>query len=179
VNSYWRWLFFGSQHDKSVKAGILRLCDRWILLHLLVGVILYLNATEKFIDVAKSVVLPLVAALIGMTFAWAGNLNSILNSNEIQELASFKEGGFEEYVFIFQTSLLLVLTSASLWFGAAIGLFTSELSKYMLYCLLSATIRESWHFVLGVHYLLISKNNINSLIKKQQSIKKRQDDNMT
>lgn len=171
MNNYWRWLFFGTNDTHQHKPGILRIFDKWILLHFVIGYFLYDSVKGQFNDIAKTVVLPLASALIGMTFAWAGNLNSILNSQEISELSKFKDGGFEEYVYIFQTSILLVLTSVSLWACAAIGLFSSDFSKFLLFTLLCATIRESWHFVLGVHYLLISKNNIKETLNARSKIK--------
>ena len=98
VISYWRWFFKGS----GAKPGYRRLVNTWIMIHLIVGVIVSFVVPVNLENAANTVLLPLVGILIGLSFAWAGNAQALLQSSEIDKLSEHHEGGFIEYVFTYQ-----------------------------------------------------------------------------
>jgi hypothetical protein len=115
--------------------------------------------------------LPLVGILIGLSFAWAGNIQALLQVSEIEELTDFHEGGFAEYVFVYQTAIFTILLTLVAWALAGLGVFdqtwptpTCESSyfgvKVVLFALSSLTLRECWHVVLGAQWMLLMQREI-------------------
>src|SRR5690242_14417240 len=91
---YWRWFFLGS----GSRPGFLRILNWWLLFHIGVGFLLSQIADENLVDNAKSVLLPLVGVLVGLSFAWAGNAQALLQTKEMEKIAKFHKGGLAEYV---------------------------------------------------------------------------------
>jgi hypothetical protein len=123
---------------------------------------------------ASSVLLPLVGVLVGLSFAWAGNAQSLLQTREIETLADFHPGGLEEFAFTFQAAILAILTCVTLWGLAGLGVFDHECFwrcgdrwyfavAVVLYGFLSLTIRESWHVVLGAQGMLLMRARKNRI----------------
>jgi len=170
--TFWRW-FFGV----GVKpAGYRRFLDYWLLFHMVVAVFLSIYVPVNLKDAANSVLLPLVGILVGLTFAWAGNAQALLQTSEIHRLSEHHPGGYREYVYVYQTAILTVLLSAALWGLAGLGLFdlpckmlctaySYESAKFMLFFVSSVSLRECWHVVMLAQLLLLA----------QREIKKRED----
>ena len=109
--SYWEWLFRGS----GGRPGYRRILDKWLLLHIPVGIVLSFLISIDLQACANTVLLPLAGILIGLSFAWAGNANALLQTEEIEKLSEYHKGGFVEYVFIYQTAILMILVTLVLW----------------------------------------------------------------
>ena len=127
---------------------------------------------------AKAVLLPLAGILIGLSFAWAGNAQALMQSKEIEDLSEHHEGGFVEYVFTYQTAILAILFTLVFWGLAGLNVFDKWLPKddypkiyfvikTMLFTLSSLTIRECWHVVMGAQWMLL----IQKEIRKRQNKK--------
>jgi amino acid permease len=175
VISYWQWFFKGS----GAKPGYRRLVNRWILLHLCAGGIVAFLTQIDLQTAANTVLLPLVGILIGLSFAWAGNAQALLQSSEIDKLSEHHEGGFVEYVFTYQTAILAILITLVFWGLAGLHIFdtrwpTSQSSvayfvvKTFLFLLVSMTLRECWHVVMGAQWLLLVQREIRKHNRNQE-----------
>ena len=167
VISYWRWLFKGS----GAGPGYRRVLNLWLILHVAIGVTGVFLVPGNLKSAANSVLLPMVGILIGLTFAWAGNAQTLLQSEEIAELAKYRKGGFEEYVYTYQLAILAILVTLILWGLAGLSVFDCvwpmranmilyDLVKGILFAACSVTIRECWHVVLGAQLMLLVQKRI-------------------
>jgi len=169
--NYWQWLNKGS----GGKPGYRRIINIWLLVHLSVGIIMALIVPVDLTSTANTVLLPLAGIFIGLSFAWAGQSQALMESREIEKLAEYHEGGFEEYVFIYQTAILTIMITLVLWCLAGLQVFdktwpTSSDSvwyiviKIVLFTFSSITLRECWHVVMGTQWMLLIKNKIKKSI---------------
>jgi hypothetical protein len=176
--NFWRWLNKGS----GAKPGYRRLINVWLVLHLGVGFGLSSVVRVDLVAAANAVLLPLVGILIGLCFAWAGNAQALLQVSAIEEMTDFHEGGFAEYVFVYQAAIFTILLTLVVWALAGLGVFdqtwptpTRGLSyfavKVVLFALSSLTLRECWHVVLGAQWMLLMQREI-----KRAKIKRNQGD---
>jgi hypothetical protein len=164
---YWRWLFRGSGGDP----GIRRFVDWWLFVHVGVGIGLALATPIEIKEAANSVLLPLAGIFIGLCFAWGGNAQALLQTEELEDLSEKHPGGFAEYLYVYQTAILVVLVTLALWGFAGLGFFdavwpgAASNSAYMvvrgiLFALASLTLRECWHVVLGAQSMLLARREI-------------------
>lgn len=117
--SYWSWFFKGD----GAKPGYKRVINRFLLVHLLIGFIISLLVNLKLYVCASTVLLPLAGIFIGLSFAWVQNAQSLLQSKAIIKMTKHHEGGFNEYVFSFQTSILVILIALIGWGFAGLQIF--------------------------------------------------------
>lgn len=122
-------------------------------------------------EAAISLLLPLAGIFIGLSFAWGGNAQALLQTREIENISDHKPGGFEDYIFTFQAAILLILTTLIAWGVAGIGIFdlvwpTMEwpgiygVVVAVLFFLFSVTLRECWHVVLGAQAMLLMRFHV-------------------
>jgi hypothetical protein len=67
--------------------------------------------------------LPLAGIFIGLTFAWGGNAVTLMQSEEINILADYRQGGLKEYVFKFQAAIFVLLFTMVIWGLAGLDVF--------------------------------------------------------
>jgi hypothetical protein len=174
--SYWKWFFQG----KTDKPGWRRLIDRWLILHTAVGVGAAWIVPTQLPDAAKAVLLPLAGILIGMSFAWVGNAVALAQSAELERLADQQADGIEAYVYTFQTAILILLVSLTLWGAAGLGVFDKPCPwncgpwpyraiSAVLYLAASMAIRECWQVVLLAQVMLVYQRAISRLPQKPPS----------
>lgn len=165
--SFWPWLVKGT----GAEPGYTRVIDRWLVCHLAVGAGLGLIVPVSVKAAATTLLLPLAAILVGLSFAWGGNAQALLQTEEIEEFAQYREGGFPEYVFTFQLAILTILITLSLWGVAGLGVFdcvwptsSNEYGYFgvevLLYAFAALTVRACWHVVLGAQKLLIVRRKV-------------------
>lgn len=165
--SYWRWLFCGT----GAGPGFRRFRNKWLALHLAVGVALALAVGMEIRVAANTVLLPLAGIFVGLSFAWAGNAQALLQGQELQDLANYREGGFDEYVFAFQTAILTIMVSLVLWGISGLGVFDClwpksgriwpyRIVKFVLFFVSSLTLRECWQVVLASQWMLLAQRKI-------------------
>lgn len=137
-----------------------------MFLHVLVGVLGASFINRELADVAQATLLPLMAIFVGLTFSWAGNSHSLLQSNEVIALSRTRSGGIAEYIFTFQLSILVILAAVLFWIIPSLklrfildGTFRvgdfNFLAAVLLYAILSLSFRTSWQAVLGANMLLL------------------------
>jgi len=162
--SYWHWFFRGS----GGRPGFLRLLNWWLIGHICIGTILSFAVKAELQNAANTVLLPLAGIFIGLSFAWAGNAQALLQSSEMEEIARYHKGGFTEYVFVFQMAILMILVAMVLWGFAGLGIFDAHLPaakfpkfytllKGALFTFSSFALRECWHVILGAQWMLLSQ----------------------
>jgi len=174
--SYWQWLVKGS----GGKAGCRRIFDKWLLLHIPIGVLLAFLVPLSLEACANTVLLPLAGILVGLSFAWAGNAHALLQTEEITRLSEHHEGGFVEYVFIYQTAILTILTTLICWGLAGLGIYDRVWPtscsvklyfaiKTLMFVISSLTLRECWQAVSGTHWMLRIKKEINDHLDEDKN----------
>lgn len=175
------WILKGYENSKP---GYKRVFNAWLILHICIGFLLAFLIETPIQKVSQTILLPMMGVLIGLTFAWAGNAQGFIQSREIIALSKNKPGGYIDYIFTYQLSILIVLVCSGLWGLAAIDFreivvgdqtihlkYLPETAKLIikaiLYFILSVAIHESWSVIKGVHYFLIVKNKVYE-VKEQQ-----------
>lgn len=165
--SFWLWLFRG----EDFKAGWRKYWNRWLILHIAVGVALAWVVPLSLKDAANAVLLPLAGIFVGLSFAWAGNAQALMQTSEIEEVADHHRGGFQEYVFTFQVAILTILVTLALWGLAGLGVFDRQCFwacpswiysgvRVGLFASASITLRECWHVVLGAQWMLLVQREL-------------------
>ncbi len=165
--NYWQWFLKGS----GGRPGYRRIINKWIFFHLAMGIVLSSLVKSDLTTSANTVLLPLAGILIGLSFAWAGNAQALMQSKEIEELSEYHEGGFVEYVFTYQTAILTILVTLVFWGIAGLNIFDKWVPrdcypkfyffiKVALFTLSSLTIRECWHVVMGAQWMLLIQKEI-------------------
>lgn len=171
---YWEWFFKGS----GGKAGFRCIINIWLIFHLFVGVGLSFLVQEDLKTTSNTVLLPLIGIFIGLSFAWAGNAQALMQSSEIDELSKHHKGGFVDYVFVYQTAILTILVTLVFWALAGLSVFDLQWPtpscrdyyftvKIFLYTLCSLTLRECWHVVLGAQWMLLAQREIRRQKRKE------------
>jgi hypothetical protein len=173
--SYWEW-FRG--RDRSKPAGWRKFADRWLLLHAAAGIAMALLTPASLEKAAQTVLLPLAGVFVGMSFAWIGNAQAALQSDEMEEFARYGPGGLENYIYTFQSAILAILVTLAAWAIAALGIIDRpcgwacpslgyEAVASLLYALASLTLRECWHVVMGAQMLLFVQRQVRTVRREQ------------
>lgn len=164
IPTFWQWFFRGV----AKKPGYRRVANAWGLFHLGLGGVLAFVVDVDFQDLAKSTLLPLMAILVGLTFSWAGNVNSIMQTEEVQIFLREK-GGPLEYVYTFQLCILINIAVICAWCVPLLDLPyllprdtrapVEGVMAAVLFAAVSLAIRTGWHAVVGSNMLLLRKLN--------------------
>jgi hypothetical protein len=168
--SFWRWFFRG----REGRAGWKKFTNGWLVVHAALGAALAYALPFSLERSAQTVLLPLAGVFVGMTFAWVGNAQAVLQSPELERVAANHPGGIENYVYTFQAAILTILVTLVAWGFAALGLFERpcgwgcpawgyEAASATLYALASLAMRECWHVMLGAQMLFLMQGFVKRL----------------
>lgn len=162
IPTFWCWFFYGV----AKEPGYRRMANAWGLFHVVVGGVVAFAVEVDFQDLAKSALLPLMAILVGLTFSWAGNVNSIMQTEEVQKFLKEK-GGAIEYVYTFQLCILINIAVICAWcipllelpylLPSATRSLVEGAMAAGLFAAVSLAIRTGWHAVVGSNMLLLRK----------------------
>jgi hypothetical protein len=105
---------------------------------------------------------------------WIGNAQTIIQSEEIEQLALKHPNGIAEYVYGFQAAILVILATLVLWGLAGLEVFDQpcmwncpawfyKATAALLFSLASLTLRECWHVVMTAHGLLLAHRSVKQL----------------
>lgn len=177
--SFWRWLLFGS----GAGPGIKRFFNIWLFFHITVGFSAAFIVPGNLQQIGSTLILPLAGVFIGLSFAWGGNAQSLLQSVEIEDFSKHHTGGFEDYIYSFQLAVLALIATITCWGLAGIGIFddfwplnSNIYYKYVsafLFFLISISVRECWHVVLASQMLLLIRYKVRKRqIKTENYIKR-------
>lgn len=159
---FWRWMTRGT----GGTSGSRRFVDRWLVVHLTVGVAIAHLVPIPLQEAATTLLIPVAGVFVGLAFAWGGSAHSLLQSSEVEAVAKHKNGGLEDYVYAFQAAILLVLLTLVAWAIVGLGIVdyvwpTPEhplayaIVGVAMFSLSSAMVRECWHVVLAVQMFLL------------------------
>ncbi len=120
--------------------------------------------------------------MVGLSFAWAGNAQALMQTPEIEKLSIYHPGGFVEYVYTYQTAILAILVTLAFWGLAGLRVFDCVWPspfqprlyfavRLFLFTLCSLTLRECWHVVMAAQLMLVLRKKIRSLTKHDGSAK--------
>ncbi|UIJ38693.1 hypothetical protein LWC08_03750 [Desulfobaculum bizertense] len=165
---FWSWLFRGS--DK-VSPGYKNITDHKLSLfiYLIISIIIYTITDTEIQEAASSLMLPLCGAFFGLTFAWSSNINTILSSDEIQELSTFSKDNLEGYIYYTQTVILIVISTILCWGLTSLGIFNNNFFYIPFIFITALSIRESWAVILFSQNLILTQKQIRQ-IQKESSI---------
>ena len=159
---FWRWLFRGLNH----RPGYRQFISGWLVVQVAVSVGLALAVEVSIHDAARAVLLPLIAIFVGLSLAWVGNAQALLQEAEIEKLAKYHPDGIWTYVYTFQLAILVMLTTVVFWGLAALGVLSAPFLCHdgvqfsietWLYLLTTLTVRECWHVVMASQLLILSR----------------------
>lgn len=168
---FWKWFFLGLQS----RSGLARLLfNRWTLVHITLGVTLAWAIDKPLSDIATGFLLPLASILVGLSFAWAGNAQALLQTDEVEKIAPHVSDGIETYLYSFQAAILVILITMTLWGLAAVGIFTPIAlpAEMFLFFLASLAVRECWHVVIATQLLILTRYTIRKSKPAQTQVSK-------
>lgn len=105
VIGFWEWLV---ARDRDGDRGIANLINWWNALGLMASGFFAAFATLPADELAKGVALPGAAALVGLSFAWAGRSSSLLQDKDFSEFIIRHGPPAEGYIYSFQLAVLTV-----------------------------------------------------------------------
>ena len=186
--NFWKWFFQGDtapnskyfEQSATKRPGILAYRDWWLVFHMSVGIILMFIVPVRINEAAKSILLPLAGIFIGLTFAWGGNAVSLMQSEEIDMLANYRSWGLKEYVFKFQSAILVLLITMIAWGLAGLNVFEPLRGKLpldfaynaievLLYFMISLSLRDCWHVVMGAQSMILLRSAVKKVLDSQKS----------
>lgn len=154
---FWEWLFCGEGRDSP---GYVDFVDRWLFFHVLVGIFLSFAVRNDLAEIAKTVTIPFASVLVGITFAWSGNITALLTTKEISSLTRFHGEGIKKHVFVVQRAILVVFVVVLLWAFAGLGMVEGWFWKFILLTISSVAVRESWGVIMFAQLLTIYREEI-------------------
>lgn len=175
MSGFWEWFLTRRWGDP----GIAKFRDRWLFIHLAIGILLAWAVPSSLADAARTVLLPLASVFVGLSFAWAGNAHALLQTTEIEKFSDKHPAGVRNYVFTFLAAILTILVTLVLWGLAGLGLFDKRwptvnnpqlyfAAGTLLYGFASLTLRECWQVVNGAQLLLITRRDIRDVTSAEK-----------
>ncbi|WP_100258991.1 hypothetical protein [Qipengyuania seohaensis] len=152
IEEYWSW--FSAKSGR--KTGYRLLFSRWTLLDLGVAAALTIGLKLNGFEFAQKALFPAASILAGMAFAWTSRASTILNNAEFRDRIIGENNPLSDYVYGFQTSILIlfccVVYIAIMAAGGFSFSFISDdvsvfISSFWMYFLISITIRECWSVI--------------------------------
>ncbi|KAF5028852.1 hypothetical protein DSECCO2_654730 [anaerobic digester metagenome] len=162
--NFWKWLFC---NDGGRKAGIQAFVDRWLILHVFIGLLASLFLDKCVVDSAKTIIIPFVGILTGITFAWSGNITALLTTAELDELSKYHQEGIAGYVFSVQRAILVILTTLILWVLVGLDVISNFFWRFIVFSVSSIAIRESWGVIMFAQMLTIYRERVSRAIKER------------
>lgn len=157
---FWKWFFLGLSDRSGLQTLFI---DRWCIIHIAIGFISAWYIEVCIHDAAQTVLLPLAGIFIGLSFAWAGNTQALLQQKEIREFFLYLPDKIEAHLYTFQLAILVILVTLCAWGLAGLKVFLLPifqtpciqlLIETCLYFLASLTLRECWNVVYGSQILI-------------------------
>lgn len=171
---FWEWFFLGLEERSGLEELFI---NWWCIVHLIVGFVLAQSIDVSLDEAAQTILLPLAGIFVGLSFAWAGNAQALLQKKEIQKISLHLPDGIEAYIYIFQLAILVILVTLIAWGLAGLKIFSLQifqapcvqlLIETCLYFLASLTLRECWHVVLGSQVLILARHKVQDIENKEK-----------
>jgi hypothetical protein len=168
--SFWIWFW---------ERGLSSFWDRWLLLHLVLGIVLAVVLDGRLSDFAKVALLPVAAILVGLAFAWSGSIVALLQTTQLQRVGQQRGGQVSRtIVFTLQQAIFVILFTVVLWSLIAGGLVDgwawrcAPLLRYIgrtvTFALSSIMLRECWQVTIAVQRGLMSFLQVSAAEQQNQ-----------
>ncbi|MBX7457194.1 hypothetical protein K3152_02945 [Qipengyuania sp. 1NDH17] len=152
IPEFWPWFFKRTGRQTGLRA----LVSKWLILDIAVAAILTFFLRIDGFGFAEKALFPAASILVGMAVAWTARAAIIINDKDFRSKFVREENPIEDYVYGYQTSIL-ILFSAIVYIAimAAGGfdfyIWTNQASRlasgFFMYALISLTIRECWSVI--------------------------------
>jgi hypothetical protein len=153
MDTFWKWLISGSG---ASRPGWRNIIGFPLLFHFgVAGVLMLFLKSDPFAFAGKAL-FPAASILVGMSLAWTTRAATVLQNKDFRERL-FNDGRpAEDYIYGYQLAILIIITMISYVAimaggGLSIVVFGSRvdtaISGFVLYSLLSLSIRECWGVV--------------------------------
>lgn len=153
MDSFWKWLFSGSQNGPR---GIYNIFNWWLIFHFLIGILATLFIRSDPFTFAGKALFPASSILIGMSMAWTTRASTILQTKDLRKKIFTESRPAEDYIYSFQLSILVIIgmviyVAILSGGGLKISVFGNEIdtfiSSFFLYFVISLSLRECWGVV--------------------------------
>lgn len=153
IKEFWPW-FFSSPVGR--QTGWKLLLTPWLLIDFLVSAFLTRFLVIDGFDFASKALFPAASILVSMAIAWTARASTILNDKTFQAAVVDESRPIEDYVYGYQLSLGIMITSVvymsvmaagGLNFSIISPEFSRTVSTVVLFVLLSWSIRECWRVI--------------------------------
>ena len=168
IATYSEWLFFGT----GGKRGFTRLFS-WgvIYFDIPVGFILSFVIESGTVEISQVFLIPLAGILVGFVVTTLGNVFGIVQTSELQHMATKQPGGIYDFVYSYLMavmalflSLLIVVLSQTGLPGYLANLLPEQVIsslKALYYIVIIYSLRFSWRTVCSGAYFIVAHHLIN------------------
>ena len=154
---FWHW-FLGGARINGVP-GWTKICyNKWFFVHIIIGT----GLTELLHTSEPYIIKGTILAVLGFILLLLPNPNFFLldsfNNQSISKFFSKHPDGHNNYIYIYQMSILILITSAVYWLIFLLYPNLSRNFEYIGYCLgfslFSLSLRELWSMTLMRSYIV-------------------------
>ena len=150
IDTFWKWLIRGG--DKS-PAGWRNIVDQYLIVHVLMALIATALVRADPFDFAKTALFPAASILVGMSLAWTTRAATVLQTAELRERLISDQRPAEDYIYGYQLAILVIIVMVgyvAVMAGGGLNVVVfgapkdQQISAFVLYLLLSLSLRECW-----------------------------------
>ncbi len=102
-----------------------------------------------------------------------------MQSDEINVIADYNLGGMQVYAFRFQAAILFLIITMVCWGLAGLNVFEPlrekhslkfiyAIIKIILYFLISLSLRDCWHVVMGAQSMILLRRSVKKVLDRQK-----------
>lgn len=151
--TFWKWLFLGTEKTPS---GYKNIFNKFIVVHIISAIFCNIFFKADAFNFATKALFPAASILIGISMAWTTRASTILQTKELRDALFTADRPAEDYVYVFQLSILIVIimvihVAIMAGGGLKISIFGGDtdksLSGFWMYFTISLALRECWGVV--------------------------------
>ncbi len=153
IPTFWEWLL--GSHDKG-GFNVTNIIDGWLFFHGAAALILVFLLQVGPYEFAANALFPAASILVGMAVASTSRAAAILQDKTFKTKMISEKNPIENYIYGYQLSLLIIISSVvfvSIMASGGIDIvfidrnISSNISGFLMYFLLSMSIRECWQVI--------------------------------
>ena len=149
--------------DRGIR-GISNIVNRWLVLHVVVGLLAALVFTTPASDIAAKFAIPAASVLIGFSFAWAGRSASLFQDKTFSRFLIEYAPPVQHYIYAFQLAILvciiyivvdLIIVAGGIGLTSGDAGLNDQINKAILFSIGSLALRECWGVINFVNLLTL------------------------
>ncbi len=169
---FWKWFFKGiktSQKNK-LKSGLIQIVvNKFIILHVAIGIIAGIVIDSSPSALSRVVIFPLIGVIIGLLMTIIGSSFMLSTSSHILRLFKSRIPDLIDMIYMYPAVLLITLLTALAWVLplmidfrinklniCALSINPVLIYRTVVFALLSLSIREFWQLVIQSYALIVS-----------------------